>query len=117
MRGGNSQLILDLIGPMPLSILGTEETGAAFSFSLRSCRAGGFIVLGVSLESGTSSFFFAGVLVGAAGGPDLLIPDGPGFEALMRCCSFFVSCRLFLMLSGLESSFLSATSAQIFRFL
>ena len=94
MRGGNSQLILDPIGPLPLSILGTEETGAAFSFSLRSCRAGGFIVLGVSLESGTSSIFFAGVFtgtgvvlvfVGAAGGPGLLIPDGPGLEALMSC--------------------------------
>ena len=93
VRGGNSQLILDLIGPMPLSILGTEETGVAFSFSLRSCRAGGFMVLGVSLESGTSSFFFAGVFTGTgvvlilvgAGGPDLLIPDGPGLEALMSC--------------------------------
>ena len=113
MRGGNSQLILDLIGPMPLSILGTEEAGAAFSFSLRSCIAGGFIVLGFSLESGTSSFLFAVVFpgtvvvfafVGAAGGPDLLIPEGPGFGALMGCCSFLVSCRFFLMLPGFENT-------------
>ena len=61
VRGGNSQLILDLIGPMPLSILGTEETGAAFSFSLRSFMGGGFIFLGASLESGVSSFFFFAV--------------------------------------------------------
>ena len=64
LRGGNSQLILDSSGPLPLSILGTVETGAAFSFSLRSCRAGGFILLGVSLESGTSSLFFVGVFSG-----------------------------------------------------
>ena len=57
-RGGNSQLTLILMGPLPLSILGSEEAGSASSFSRRSCMAGGFVILGVNLERGTSSFFF-----------------------------------------------------------
>ena len=49
---------------LPLSTLGTKEAGAASSLARRSSWAGGFIVLGVSLESGTSSFFFVGVFSG-----------------------------------------------------
>ena len=102
------------MGPLPLSILGSEEAGTASSLARRSSLAGGFIILGVSLERGTSSFVFTGVFsgnfigeinflvslalffIGAAGGPVFLIPDGPGFGALISCCSFLVSCRLFM---------------------
>ena len=65
-RSGNSQLTLDSMGPLPLSIFGSEEAGAASSLARRSSMAGGFIILGVSLERGTSSFsllgFFQGIL-------------------------------------------------------
>ena len=56
-RGGNSQLTLDSMGPLPLSIFGTEEAGTAFSLSRASSMAGGF---GVNLDRGTSSLFFIG---------------------------------------------------------
>ena len=59
-RGGNSQLTLDSMGSLPLSILGSEEAGTASSLSRASNMAGGFIILGVNLERGTSSFFFIG---------------------------------------------------------
>ena len=92
-RGGKSQLTLVLMGPLPLSILGFEEAVSAASLSRRSCMAGGLITLGFILESGTSSLLFTGVFSGNfigeiyffgslallfAGGPYLLVPDGPG---------------------------------------
>ena len=100
-RGGISQLILDSMGPLPLSIFGSEEAGTAFSLSRASNMAGGFIVLCVNLERGTSSLFFIGdfpgnfigeisfldflalLFIGVTGGPHLLIPDGPGFGSLI----------------------------------
>ena len=48
------------MGPLPLSIFGSEEAGTAFSLSRASNMAGGFIVLCVNLERGTSSLFFIG---------------------------------------------------------
>ena len=113
-RGGKSQLTLNFMGPLPLSIFGSEEAGSTSSFSRRSSMAGDFIILGVSLERGTSSFIFIGVFsgnfigeinfldslallfVGVAGGPHFLIPDGPGFGSLICRCSFLVSCRAIL---------------------
>ena len=107
-RGGNSQLTLDSMGPLPLSILGSEAAGTASSLAQRSILTGGLILLGVSLDKGTSSLFFIGVFsgyfigeicfffflvspalffIGAAGGPVFLIPDGPGFGALISCRS------------------------------
>ena len=94
-------MTLDSMGPLPLSILGSEEAGTASSLSRRSSMAGGFIILGVNLERGTSSFFFIGdfsgnfigemnfldflvlLFIGVAGGPHPLIPDGPGFGTLI----------------------------------
>ena len=52
------------MGPLPLSIFGSEEAGSTSSFSRRSSMAGDFIILGVSLERGTSSFIFVGVFSG-----------------------------------------------------
>ena len=105
-RGGKSQLILYLMGPLPPSILGFEEDGLRFKSSRRSSIGGGINTLGASLERGTSSFDFVGVLSGnfigeitllgfldslfvvVAVGPQFLAPDGPGFGSLIWCFSF-----------------------------
>ena len=89
------------MGPLPLSILGSEEAGTVSNLSRASIMAGGFVVLGVSLERGTSSFFFIGefsgnfigkmnfldflvlLFIGVAGGPLPLLPDVPGFGSLI----------------------------------
>ena len=63
-RGGNSQLTLDSMGPLPLSVLRSEDSGTASSIFRRSILAGGIILLGVSLDRGTSSLFFIGVFFG-----------------------------------------------------
>ena len=63
-RGGKSQLTLYLMGPLPLSILGFEEAGLRFKSSRRSSIGGGINTLGASLERGTSSLDFVGVLSG-----------------------------------------------------
>ena len=105
-RGGKSQLTLYLMGPLPLSILGFEEAGLRFKSSRRSSIRGGINTHGASLERGTSSFDFVGVLSGNfigemtllgflgslfvvfAVGPHFLTPDGPGFGSLIFCLSF-----------------------------
>ena len=89
------------MGPLPLSILGTEEAGTAFSLSRASNMAGGFIDLCISLERGTSSLFLIGefpgnfigemcllcllslLFLGVTGGPHFLVPDGPGFGSFL----------------------------------
>ena len=62
---------------------------------------GGFIFLGIILDSGTSSLFLTGVsvgyftgdlyfpfpfvfFIGALGGPDFRMPEGPGCGSLME---------------------------------
>ena len=100
------------MGPLPLSIFGSEEAGTAFSLSRASNMAGGFIVLCINLERGTSSLFLIGdfpgnfigeigfldflalLFIGVTGGPHFLVPDGPGFG------SFLVSCLLLIWLVG-----------------
>ena len=46
-------MTLDSMGPLPLSIFGSEEAGTVSSLSWASNMAGGFIILGVNLERGT----------------------------------------------------------------
>ena len=86
------------MGPIPLCSLGSGDVGAPSSLLLRS-MTGGFVFFGTVLDKGTSSLFFTGVsdgyftgdlcfpfpfvfFIGALGGPDFLMPEGPGCGSL-----------------------------------